>query len=69
MDTAFIRRVAIEQVLPYPWRLRLAMWPARVLYRIGLGGLLPAWLRETVALACLPGAHWNGVTKAQRSPL
>jgi glycolate oxidase iron-sulfur subunit len=63
----FLRRVAIEQVLPYPWRLRLAMWPARALYRIGLGGLLPAWLRETVALACLPGARWNGVTKEQRA--
>jgi glycolate oxidase iron-sulfur subunit len=60
----FLRRVAIEQVLPYPWRLRLAMWPARALYRIGLGGLLPAWLRETVALACLPGATWKGLTDA-----
>jgi glycolate oxidase iron-sulfur subunit len=58
----FLRRVAIEQVLPYPGRLRVTMWPARVLFRMGLGGLLPAWLRETVALACRPGSNWNGVT-------
>jgi glycolate oxidase iron-sulfur subunit len=57
-----LRRVAIEQVLPYPKRLRLAMWPARVLYQMGLGGMLPAWLRETVALACRPDSSWNGVT-------
>jgi glycolate oxidase iron-sulfur subunit len=53
---SFLRRVAIEGVLPYARRLRWAMAPARWLFRAGLGGWLPVWMRETVSLACRPGA-------------
>jgi glycolate oxidase iron-sulfur subunit len=53
----FLKRIAIESVLPFPSRLNVALLPARLIYRLGLGRLLPAWMRETVALACQPRAR------------
>jgi glycolate oxidase iron-sulfur subunit len=53
----FFKRVAIEWILPYPSRLNVALLPARLVHWLGLGRLLPAWMRETVALACQPRAR------------
>src|SRR4051812_47924907 len=46
----FVRRIAIEQVFPYPWRMRLAILPARLIRRLGLENEMPRFLRELLAL-------------------
>jgi glycolate oxidase iron-sulfur subunit len=46
----FLRRIAIEQVFPYPWRMRLAILPARLIRRLGLENELPRFFRELLAL-------------------
>ena len=46
----FLRRVAIEQVFPYPERLELVLRPARVLKKLGEWNLLPRFLRDALAL-------------------
>lgn len=46
----FLRRVAIEQVFPFPERLEVALAPARAVRALGLERLLPARLREALAL-------------------
>jgi glycolate oxidase iron-sulfur subunit len=48
-------RVILEGLLPFPRRLALALMPVRLLCGVGLGRLLPSWLRETM-----------GVTKERR---
>ncbi len=45
-----LRRVAIEQVFPFPWRIRLSLLPARAIRRLGLEGELPRFLRDLLAL-------------------
>jgi glycolate oxidase iron-sulfur subunit len=46
----FLRRVAIEQVFPFPWRMRLAILPARLIRRLGLENELPKYFRDLLAL-------------------
>jgi len=46
----FLRRVAIEKVLPYPARMRVAVWPALILRRLRLDKLLPKTLRAAIEL-------------------
>jgi glycolate oxidase iron-sulfur subunit len=46
----FLRRIAIEQVFPYPWRLKLSLLPARVIRRLGLENELPKFARGLLAL-------------------
>lgn len=46
----FLRRVAIEKVFPFPWRMRLALWPANLLRRTGIERLLPKFARDALAL-------------------
>jgi glycolate oxidase iron-sulfur subunit len=46
----FLRRIAIEQVFPFPWRMRLSLFPARVIRRLGLENELPAFFRDLLAL-------------------
>ena len=46
----FLRRVAIEQIFPYPERLELVLRPARVLKKLGEWNLLPRFLRDALAL-------------------
>lgn len=46
----FLRRVAIEQVFPFPWRMKLALLPLRILRAFKLDGILPSALREAAAL-------------------
>jgi len=46
----FLRRVAIERVFPFPRRLEIALWPARVAKSLGLVKLLPRFMREALAL-------------------
>jgi glycolate oxidase iron-sulfur subunit len=46
---AWCERVFIEGILPHPRRLSLALLPVRLVCRLGMGGLLPNWLRETVS--------------------
>ena len=46
----FLRRVAIEQVFPFPERLDLVLRPARLLKRLGLDRFLPPFLRGALAL-------------------
>ena len=46
----FLRRIAIEQIFPYPWRMRLALLPARLIRRLGLENEMPKFLRDSLAL-------------------
>src|ERR1700759_3374078 len=46
----FLRRVAIEKVFPFPWRMKLALLPAKILRALRLEGLLPKFAREALAL-------------------
>ena len=46
----FLRRIAIEQVFPYPARMKLALWPAMLLQKFGLAALLPRSLRDAFQL-------------------
>jgi len=45
-----LRRFLIEEIFPVRWRMRLAVLPAIVLKKLGLDGLLPAFLRKHVDL-------------------
>lgn len=46
----FLRRVAIEQVFPFPGRMKLALLPLKFLRAIGLDRFLPAALQEAASL-------------------
>jgi glycolate oxidase iron-sulfur subunit len=46
----FLRRIAIEQIFPFPWRMRLALFPARIVRRLGLENELPKFFRELLSL-------------------
>jgi glycolate oxidase iron-sulfur subunit len=46
----FLRRVAIEKVLPFPGRMKLALLPARIIRSLGLEKLLPGFAREALSL-------------------
>ena len=46
----FLRRVAIEKVLPFPRRLELALLPARFIRALRLEKLLPKFARDMLAL-------------------
>jgi glycolate oxidase iron-sulfur subunit len=46
----FLRRIVIEQVFPFPWRMRLALLPARIVRRLGLENELPRFFRELLSL-------------------
>ncbi len=46
----FLRRVLIEQVFPYPWRMRLALAPLNLIRHLGLEKHLPRFVRDAAAL-------------------
>src|SRR5262245_25510440 len=46
----FLRRVAIEQIFPFPERMELALLPAKVLRKFGLQRWLPKFARDALAL-------------------
>jgi glycolate oxidase iron-sulfur subunit len=46
----FLRRIAIEQIFPFPWRMRIALFPARIIRRLGLENELPRFFRELLYL-------------------
>jgi glycolate oxidase iron-sulfur subunit len=46
----FLRRIAIEQVFPFPWRMRLAVLPAKIIRKLGLENELPRLFREMLSL-------------------
>jgi len=46
----FLRRLVIGQVFPFPWRMRLALLPVRVIRFLRLGILLPKFAREMMEL-------------------
>jgi glycolate oxidase iron-sulfur subunit len=46
----FLRRVAIEKVLPFPMRLRLALLPARAIRGLGLEKMFPKFARDMLSL-------------------
>ena len=46
----FLRRVAIEQIFPFPERLELALAPVRLIRRLGLERWLPKFARDALAL-------------------
>jgi len=46
----FLRRLAIEQVFPFPARMKLALWPARLAQKAGLKRRLPKFLRDALSL-------------------
>ena len=46
----FLRRIAIEKVFPFPGRMRLALWPAKLVKALRLEKLLPKFVRETLSL-------------------
>ncbi|MBI3848920.1 MAG: 4Fe-4S dicluster domain-containing protein [Verrucomicrobia bacterium] len=46
----FLRRVAIEQIFPFPRRTKLALLPAKLIQSLRLESLLPKFVRDAVAL-------------------
>ena len=46
----FLRRVAIEKVFPFPWRMKLALVPAKIIHAFGLEAVLPKFAREALSL-------------------
>ncbi|HYV28986.1 MAG TPA: (Fe-S)-binding protein [Candidatus Eisenbacteria bacterium] len=46
----FLRRVVIEKIFPFPARLRLALFPANFLKRLGGERLLPKFARDALLL-------------------
>jgi glycolate oxidase iron-sulfur subunit len=46
----FLRRIAIEQIFPFPWRMRLAVLPAKIIRKLGLENELPRFFREMLSL-------------------
>jgi len=46
----FLRRFAIEKVFPFPWRMKLALWPAMIIKRAEAEHLLPKFAREALSL-------------------
>ncbi len=46
----FLRRIAIEKVFPFPWRMKLALLPAKIIRALHLEGLLPKFAREALSL-------------------
>ena len=59
-----LRRLVIEQVFPFPWRMRLALLPVRVIRFLRLGFLLPKFAREMMQL--LPQQLAKGNLPAKR---
>ena len=55
----FLRHVVIEQVFPHPERMKLALFPARLLRRAGAEHLFPKFIRDSLAL--LPSEMTEGV--------
>jgi glycolate oxidase iron-sulfur subunit len=47
---SFLRRFIIERLFPVPWRMRLAVAPARIAKALGVERILPASLREPLSL-------------------
>jgi glycolate oxidase iron-sulfur subunit len=46
----FLRRVLIEQVFPFPERMKLALQPAMVLKKLGIAEQLPGFFRDALQL-------------------
>jgi glycolate oxidase iron-sulfur subunit len=46
----FLRRVAIEKVFPFPWRMKLALLPAKIIRLLRAEKLLPKFAREALSL-------------------
>jgi len=46
----WLRRVAIEKVIPFPVRMKFALLPARVIRALGAEGLLPKFAQEALSL-------------------
>lgn len=46
----FLRRIIIEKVFPFPWRMRLAIAPAQMIKALRADKLLPKFLRELLSL-------------------
>lgn len=46
----FLRRFVIEQIFPFPWRMKLALVPALFIRALGLVRLLPKFARESLEL-------------------
>ena len=46
----FLRRFVIERIFPFPWRMRLALLPAKFLLRAKLTGWLPRFAQDALAL-------------------
>ncbi|MCI0542119.1 MAG: 4Fe-4S dicluster domain-containing protein, partial [Verrucomicrobiales bacterium] len=61
----FLRRVAIEKVFPFPWRMKLALQPAKALKRLRMERLLPKFVRDAFEL--IPD-HSSAVTLPELSP-
>jgi glycolate oxidase iron-sulfur subunit len=45
-----LRHLAIERIFPFPNRLKLALWPARLMKRLGADRLLPTFARDALGL-------------------
>lgn len=65
-----LRRFVIEQIFPFPWRMRLALLPARFIKAARLEGLLPRFAREALALVPkdMSEVAWPGVSPATVQP-
>ena len=59
-----LRRFMIGQVFPFPWRLRLALFPVRVIRFLRLNFMLPKFAREMIEL--LPQCPVKGKLPVKR---
>jgi glycolate oxidase iron-sulfur subunit len=46
----FLRKIIIEGIFPFPWRLRIALLPARLVKSLRLESVLPKFAREAMEL-------------------
>jgi glycolate oxidase iron-sulfur subunit len=62
----FLRRYLVERIFPYPSRLKLALWPARVARSLRVQRFLPKFARDSMSL--IPEASSEGELPAIASP-
>jgi len=45
-----LRRALVEQIFPYPWRMRLALLPLKIVRALRLESLMPKFVRDATSL-------------------
>lgn len=66
----FLRRVFIEKIIPHPGRMRVALWPGRMMKAMGVDKWLPGKLREPLEMLPDKCSAWEApeFSPAARDP-